>query len=519
MKCCSLLLCLLLLPACQLDTRPLETAHQPNIVLILVDDLGWQDTSVAFTEEATPFQGRYRTPKLERMARAGVRFSNAYASGSVCTPTRSALLTGQSPARSHISDWTLYQNQDFSRPMETLSDPDWCKAGVTPSPDLLPELLRAQGYRTIFIGKAHFGARGTDGANPLQLGFDVNIAGHAAGAPGSYFATDSFGAKDDNPWGVPGLDAYHGKEMFLTEALTLEMERELEVAAKDGRPFFLDFSHYAVHTPIQADPRFASAYREAGLDEKEAAYASLIEGVDVSLGRLLTKLEQLHLADDTLIIFTSDNGGLSAHGRGKTPSGTGKDTHNAPLRSGKGSGYEGGIRVPFVVAWAGQVLGHSPLVSRQTPASILPLQAGRLDDTPIITSDLFVTLARLGGVTTERMASTNPEGLDLRDLLSGNTELPARFLAWNYPHKWGPEGDGYQPFTALRKGDWKIIHWYEKGSWELYNLVSDLGEQVDCMLTEPEVAANMQGLLRSWMVEVGAQRPVDKATGEMLPIP
>ena len=519
MKHLTLLLALLLLPTCQSHPSTAEPRTQPNLVLILVDDLGWQDTSVAFTKVPTAFQQRYRTPNLERLAAAGVRFSDAYASGSVCTPTRSALMSGQAPSRTHITDWTLHKERDFSRPMAPLADPAWHKAGLAPSSDLLPELLRQQGYRTIFIGKAHFGARDTPGADPLNLGFDVNIAGHAAGAPGSYYAKESFGTLKDNPWGVPGLDHYHGQDLFLTEALTLEMERELEIAAEDGRPFFLDFSHYAVHTPIQADPRFAPAYLAQGLDAKEAAYASLIEGVDANLGRLLAKLEALDLAEDTLILFTSDNGGLSAHGRGKTPSGSGKDSHNAPLRSGKGSGYEGGLRVPFVLAWAGDVLGHPKSALREGAAQSLALEAGRLDSTPTITTDLYVTFALLGGVPHERVAATHPEGIDLAPLLRGESVHPPRFLAWNYPHKWGPEGDRYEPFVALRQGDWKIIHWYQDHSWELYNLASDLGEQVNRMQKDPEVAAEMQELLRSWMLEVQAQRPIDQTTGVMLPMP
>ena len=179
---------------------------RPNIVLVLVDDLGWQDTSVAFTDEPTPFQDRYRTPHLARLADAGVRFSNAYASGSVCTPTRTALLSGHSPARTRITDWTLHLDRDFSRKMPGLSDPPWRKAGLAPSPDLLPELLRSVGYRTIFVGKAHFGAIGTPGADPRALGFDVNVAGHAAGAPGSYYGERAYGTRRDGPWGVPGLE-------------------------------------------------------------------------------------------------------------------------------------------------------------------------------------------------------------------------------------------------------------------------------------------------------------------------
>ncbi|MHC4823120.1 MAG: sulfatase [Planctomycetota bacterium] len=496
--------------------HPLEP---PNLVLILVDALGWQDTSVAFTDEPTPFQARYRTPHLERLAAAGIRFSDAYASGSVCTPTRAALLSGLEPALTRITDWTLHVDRDFARPMPPLADPPWRRAGLNPGKDLLPELLREQGYRSIFLGKAHFGAIGTAGADPLQLGFDRNIAGHAAGAPASYFGKDDFGAGGDGPWGVPGLEAYHGQDIYLTEALTLEMELALEEAAADGRPFFLDFAHYAVHTPIQADPRFVDAYLEAGLDPKEAAYASMIEGVDDSLGRLLQKLEDLDLARDTLIVFTSDNGGLSAHGRGTTPSGSGKDTHNAPLRSGKASGYEGGIRVPFVLAWAHDLVGDTSSSDRRPVPRTWALPPGSLDATPIHTADLYTTFAGLAGVSQVRLSQVEAAGLDLGPLLESGIPLPERSLVWHYPHKWGPSGDRYGPFTALRNGDWKILYWYQEAEWELFDLGHDLGEQRNLIEERSETASHMQEQLRSWMRRVDAQRPIDQASGEMLPFP
>lgn len=483
----------------------------------MVDDLGWQDTSVAFTESPTEFQSRYRTPHLARLAAAGMRFSDAYASGSVCTPTRTALLCGRSPARTRITDWTLHVDRDFSRRMPELADPPWRKAGLAPSPHLLPKLLRAQGYRTIFIGKAHFGARGTAGADPTRLGFDVNVAGHAAGAPGSYYGERAYGTRTGGPWGVPGLERYHDTDTFLTEALTLEMERELEEAAADSRPFFLDLSHYAVHTPIQADPRFAPAYRAAGLDAKEAAYASLIEGVDAGLGRLFAKLHELGIADDTLVVFTSDNGGLTAHGRGATPDGSGKDTHNRPLRSGKASGYEGGIRVPFVVGWAHAALGVEARAGAACHA--LPIEGGAIDDSPIITTDLFVTFASLANVPRARIEAAQPDGVDLSPRFAGRGDLAERALFWNYPHKWGPAGDRYEPFVAMRDGRWKLIYWYESKEFELFDLETDLGETQNVFRAGDPVSERARTTLRAWMVAVDAQRPIDAATGAMLPVP
>jgi len=502
---------LLALAACALTDRDAEAPRpdrQPNILLFLVDDLGWQDLSVALASERTGFNDRYRTPAVERMARQGLRFTQAYTASPVCTPTRTSILRGQHPARTRITDWTLHIDRDFSRGMPELGDAPWRREGLAPGPELLTERLRAAGYRTIHVGKAHFGAIGTPGADPFQMGFDRNVAGHAAGGPGSYLGTENYGNGKPGPWGVPGLEAYHGTETFLTHALTLEAEKELELAARDGRPFFMNMAHYAVHAPIHKDERFYQQYRDAGLDDAEARYAGLIAGYDDSLGRLWAKLEALDLADDTLIVFYSDNGGLTAHARGAAPDGGTKDVHNAPLRSGKGSGYEGGIRVPMLVCWAGDE-DHG-----------LPVPVGETVDAPVLSTDLYVTLLQLAGIDEATIAAGEPDGQSFLPLLAGATELEQRRpLAWHYPHKWGPRGDRYEPFTAYREGRWKIVYWYESRVWELYDLETDLGEAHDRMQDAPQVAARMQEAMRAWMRTTDAQRPTDKATGEMLPVP
>jgi arylsulfatase A-like enzyme len=483
-------------------------ATPPNIILYLVDDLGWQDLSVPMHTEATGFNQRYRTPNLQRLAARGMKFTQAYAASPVCTPTRTSILRGQHPAATRITDWTLHVDRDFSRDMKELSDPAWNKSGLGPDPFLLTNVLAQQGYRTIHIGKAHFGAIGTPGEDPHQLGFERNVAGHAAGGPGSYFGEQDYGNQKDGPWGIPHLEEYHGTDTFLTEALTQEAEREIAAAAADGRPFFLNMAHYAVHAPIHKDPRYYDDYRADGLYDAEARYAGLITGMDDSLGRIWTKLEQLDIADNTLIVFFSDNGGLSAHARGTTPAGTAKDTHNKPLRSGKGSGYEGGTRVPMIVAWAGQQPGW------------MAIEADSINHSPVLSTDLYVSLLELAGTPAANILAGKPHGQSFVQLLRGAESMPQqRKLAWHYPHKWGPNGDRYEPYTAIREGDWKIIYWYEAKQWELYDLASDLGEERNLLTDKPDVATHMKEQLRMWMKEVDAQRPISKLSGLEVDIP
>ncbi|MDP6963940.1 MAG: sulfatase-like hydrolase/transferase, partial [Planctomycetota bacterium] len=416
--------CGLLLAGCSATSLSERQHPLPNIVLVVVDDLGWQDTSVAFTPQATAYNLWHSTPAIETLANRGIRFSNAYSVSPVCTPTRTAILTGIHPAQTNITDWTLYSDRDFSRPMKKLIDPPWRKSGLEINDKILPKILQRQGYYNIYVGKAHLGAIGSKAAAPLALGFDRNVAGHAAGGPGSYYAEDDYGNNKPGPWGVPGLDEFHGSNVFLTEALTIKAEHELEIAAKQRRPFFLQMAHYAVHSPIQADPRFAAYFEQKGLDKQEAAYASLVAGVDASLMRIFDKLEQLELSDNTLVIVCSDNGGLSAHSRGLSPAGSGKDTHNQPLRSGKGSGYEGGIRVPLIMGW----LGDCP------PGFELP--AGVMSEFQTLSTDLYSTIADAAQIPAQwRAADESQHAVSLWPIINGNLGIVSRPMVWHYPHK------------------------------------------------------------------------------------
>lgn len=462
--------------------------RRPNLVLFLVDDLGWQDASQAFWRERTEQNGRFRTPNLERLCREGARFTQAYAHP-VCTPTRVGILTGEHPARTGVTNWTLRKDTPTDSEHPTLVPPRWNCNGLQPGAQLeraftaptLPQRLAAAGYTTIHVGKAHFGAVGTPGADPTKLGFEVNVAGHAAGAPSSYFAKDGFlRPGDDRVWQVPGLEPWHGKDAWLTDVLTEEAITAVDHALAKQQPFFLHFAHYAVHAPIQRDPGRAARYEAAGLDPREAAYAALVEGVDDSLGALVAHLKMRGVLDDTVVVFASDNGGLSAHARGGEP-----HVHNAPLRSGKGSAYEGGIRVPLAIRWPG------------TAAD------GQVVEAPCATEDVFATFCAAAG--------TDPScgyGRDLAPLLRG--DAPERDLFWHYPHAWGVRGPGISMTSAVRSGDLKLVWFWDRGECELYDLAQDLGETHDLARERPAEVESLRAKLRTFLEANGALLPTRK---------
>ena len=491
-------------------------AERPNIILFIVDDMGWQDTSVAFHEIKTPFNEIIDTPNMERLAASGVLFTQSYTASPVCTPSRTSIMTGQHPARNNITNWTLHnsvEQQETAPEHYPLRSPNWNVSGLQPHDLTLPELLRESGYRTIHIGKAHFGALNTPGADPLNLGFDINIAGHAAGAPGSYYGVHDFkrNADEESVWDVPGLEEYHGTHLNLTEVLTLEAKKAIAEAVEENRPFFMNLAHYAIHTPIQADSSFIDNYKD--MDYTEAAYFSMIEGMDHSLGMILDELERLEIDNNTLIIFTSDDGALSAHTRGQTVLGTGLNTHNLPLISGKGSAYEGGSRVPLIFAWGRSAEYYS---SQQT----LQIEPGSRLDTPVFSTDLFPTIVELAGSGIPD--SHIHDGKSMLPLMNGqglDEENRHRSLFWHYPHKWGPVGPGIDPYTSVRRGDWKLIYFYDRAKWELYNIKEDISETRNMIRRSPDIALELSVEMKRWMKDVDAQLPIKKETGEPVHFP
>ncbi len=507
----------------------------PNIVLFLVDDLGWQDTSVSFDRQPSLFQKHFRTPHVARLASRGVRFTNAYAH-CVCSPTRTSIMTGLNPASHQVTNWTLRADRDSSGTTQRLTaPPDWRMSGIQPDTNTLPRRLQSGGYTTIHVGKAHWGAIGTEGSDPRTLGFDVNIAGHAAGAPGSYQGLDDYdkpgNADSRSVWAVPGLGKYHRTETHLTDALAIEAVLAIDRAVEQDKPFFLYMAPYAVHTPIQPHPRFIEHYRgrtypetKIEIPETEARYASMVEGYDAALGRIMDRLRDRNIADRTIVIFTSDNGGLSVHTRDTTPRGTGANTHNHPLREGKGSAYEGGTRVPLIIAWAAPDSG-SP---RQQET---PWPAGTTCATPVISEDLMKTICGWAGVDPFPNAMSRPahpnSTVDLNqigepdapsgepDAPSGEPDVPSgeRSLLFHYPHVWGPQGAGYQPHSSVRRGPWKVIYFYDSQSWELYNLETDIGESKDLAASQPDRLTEMADLLVQQLAAHNAQFPVNRQTG------
>ena len=488
-------------------TSEVSAPIRPNIVLFFVDDMGWQDTSVPFWGKKTPFNERYHTPNMEQLAAEGMKFTQAYATP-VCSPTRVSLMTGMNAARHRVTNWTLHK--DVLQPMETdhkaLAFPRWNVNGISPNggldlavhADALPKLLKDAGYFTIHSGKAHFGARNTPAADPRALGFDINIAGHAGGGPGSYYGKENFGTKDKNsPWGIPGLEKYHGKDIFLTEALTREALKAMDRALVEEKPFFLYMSHYAVHIPIMGDNRYLQKYLDAGLDPIEAKYATLVEGMDKSLGDIMGYLKERNLEENTIVLFMSDNGGLSAHARGGE-----RHTHNKPLSSGKGSIHEGGVREPMIVKWPGVVKPNT------------------FNDNYLIIEDFFPSILEMAQIEEYKTVQTI-DGQSFVPLLTNNDsgQTKERPLFWHYPNEWGVSGPGIGAFSAVRLGDWKLIYYHLDESYELFNIKQDIGETTNRVRSNPEKVDELAQVLTIYLKEVDAQLPIHKSTGETVAYP
>lgn len=482
--------------------------ERPNIILFLVDDMGWEDTSLPFWSERTRYNDMFETPNMERLAAEGMMFTQAYAS-SVSSPSRCSLMTGANAARHRVTNWTLRRNVPTDNPDTLLSYPDWNVNGISPVDGVertyhataLPELLRRAGYVTIHCGKAHFGAIGTPAENPLNIGFDVNIAGHAAGGPASYLGLDNFGHDSlGNPkslFAVPGLEDYWGKDIFLTDALTREAIKALDEAEEEGKPFFLYMSHYAVHVPIDIDRRYYQKYIDRGVPDKDAAYCALVEGMDTSLGELMDWLEASGQEDNTIILFMSDNGGLavSSYWRDGEP-----HTQNYPLRSGKGSAYEGGVREPMIVKWPGRV------------------EPGSRCSGYLLIEDFFPSILEMAGIDDYSVVQ-EVDGRSFVPYLINNIGDSKRVLVWNFPNRWDADGPGIAATCTIRRGDWKLIYFYADGHKELYNIKEDIGEQHDLSDSRPRLVNKLSSLLGRKLRAMKAQRPSFKSTGEPCPWP
>lgn len=476
--------------------------QRPNIILFLVDDMGWQDTSLPFWNDTTELNRIYETPNMERLAQQGVKFTHAYACP-ISSPSRVSLFTGANATQHKVTNWTLKRDTPTDRKNNTLDFEAWNYNGLCPERGLehtfyakcLPQLLRENGYTTMMVGKAHFGSIDTPAANPLTIGFDYNIAGHAAGSMGSYLGEEGYGASDKPEraaiWAVPDLEKYHGTDTFLTEALTLEAEGLMDKALEQPKPFFLYMSHYAVHAPFKTDKRFYQKYVDKGLTHKEAQYAALLEGMDKSLGDLMDYVNRKGIADNTVIIFMSDNGGYTI----------GRTEKNFPLSEGKGSLKEGGIREPMIVYYPGVT----------KPATV--------NETPVIIEDFFPTLLDIAGVRDYRTPQ-HIDGQSFMAQIKGQAGDKERSLFFHYPNNWGERVQTTgAPQSAVVKGDWKLIHYYETGHNSLYSLKEDISEKNDLSARYPDKTKELSRELSDYLRTKEATMPILKATGKFVSYP
>lgn len=496
-----------------------SAASKPNIILFLVDDMGWQDTSVPFYRQTTEQNKFFHTPNMERLAAKGVKFTQAYGCP-LSSPSRASLMTGCNTTEHHITSVggapqggraggsmkPQRARQNAHQTNASLRTGDWNEMGLTVgeasantfSCTSLPQVLKRGGYTTMMVGKGHFG-RNACASNPLNLGFDVNIGGSAASSPASYLGTENFASSQGRGnKNVPHLEAYHGKDIFLTEALTLESIKIMEAAVKEKKPFFLYFSQFAVHTPHDKDKRFYNRYIEAGASDAEACYASLIEGMDKSLGDVMDYLDKAGIADNTIILFMSDNGGAA---RGGPRGMQGQISANAPLRGSKGCVLEGGIREPMIA--------YVPRLSK----------AGTSNHSPIIIEDFFPTIIELAGCKQHAKTSQKLHSKSFVAAIAGASINEKRALIWHYPH---PRGMQDSASSAIRMGDMKLIHYYLSGKTELYDLAHDISEQNNLIGTSEradKIANKLASILSHHLRQNQSPLPIITASGKPCPYP
>ena len=444
---------------------------RPNVVLILVDDMGLHDLSV----EGSEF---YQSPNIDKLARGGMRFTQGYATCRVCSPSRASIQLGQFTARHGITNWIgarsgmQWKREDPVLPAEY--------AHALPHDDVsLAEAMKEGGYKTFFAGKWHLGG---EGSLPSDHGYDINVGGHHKGSPpGGFFTPYNNPYMSDGPKG---------------ESLTLRLGEETAKFIRDHReqPFFAMMSFYAVHAPVQTTKELWSKYRDLAAPLPEGGsrfrvdrtlpvrqvqdhpvYAGMVETTDTAVGRVLDTLDECGLTESTIVIFTSDNGGVS--------SGDAYATSNLPLRGGKGRQWEGGIREPFYIRY--------PVVTDE----------GATCDVPVTGADFYPTVLELCGLPAR--PQQHVDGVSLAPLLHGDS-IPSRPIYWHYPHY---DNQGGEPSSLFRDGKWKLIHYYEDGRNELYDLSVDPTEQSDLARSYPKRTADMWNQLEQWLLSVGAKFP------------
>lgn len=483
----TLLTALLLAPLAALDAAD---APKPNVIVILADDLGWADLSCY----GSTF---HESPNLDKLAAQGMRFTQAYSSSPYCSPSRAAIMTGHHPARVKITDY-IPSNGKSGKLLPAEMKMELPLEEVT-----MAEVLRDAGYATWHVGKWHLGERGF---LPEDQGFEVNIAGNHSGAPTSFFwpygHDNPAAAKRYHGSPVPGLVEGGQQGEHLCDRLTSEAMKLIE-KRKPEQPFFLYLPFYDVHTPIMAKPELVKKYEakaarlglppvpktpsftednrtQGGSQTKmpetqvNPTYAAMIETMDTNVGLLMAKLDELGIADNTLILFTSDNGGHNV-------------TSNRPLRGCKGWLYEGGVREPWIVKWPGVT------------------KPGSTCDVPVMNTDILPTVLKVCGLPSE--PALHKDGVSFASLLKGETKPVHDALFWHFPH-YGNHGSG--PCSSVRVGDWKLIHWLEDDSVELFDVVNDPGEKTDLAARQPDRVKDLRARLEAWRKETDANMPRPK---------
>ncbi|MFA6592655.1 MAG: sulfatase-like hydrolase/transferase [Bacteroidales bacterium] len=528
----------------------LSGAEKPNIIFFLIDDNGWVDSQVSYGPEVYPNNLRFNTPNMVRLANSGVMMTNGYACG-LSTPTRTSLMTGMNSAHTGITSFIKAYRDCPSDELgglkaglgpetvdmfDSLGHADWNYNGMSPEPGIehtcyatpFPKILKDNGYYTIHVGKTHWSVNGTPGVNPYNMGFVVNVAGSVAYVPNSYLSEDNYGNKPEiwTDMAVQNMNQYYGSGLFLTEALTKEALKTLDYPVRHRQPFYMYLAQYATHSPIQADKRYYEKYLKAGMDKGQAKFASMVEGVDQSLGEILDYLEANNLTKNTIIILMADNGGdATLKSKGGIP-----HTQNKPLREGKASVYEGGVRVHCMFSWPGHI------------------SSGTRINTPVTIADMFPTILDFAGVK-EYTAVQSIDGKSLVKLVTKGSKLaakakergelrtqaeenafvvpvavsgidPERQIISHYPNKWRTRRvNDVDYMSAIREGEWKLVYRMITRKLELYNLNEDLGELNDISAQRPEIvtrlAKDLSKQLRIWK----APMPLIPSTGAPVPMP
>ena len=450
-----------------------QAKEEFNVLLIHVDDLGWADIGVLGSDF-------YETPFIDRLASEGMLFRQSYAAAAICSPSRAALMTGKYPARMGITDWIYARFQGVGttgllgeyaeNPDQPLRTPK--NQGFLPLEELtLAERMKAQGYTTFHVGKWHLGE---EGKYPEDQGFDRNFGGNDLGQPPSYF--DPYEPATPTPFYAFDRVTPRNSGEYLTDR---EGDEIVNFIQHQEHKFLIHWAPYAVHTPLMAPQALVEKYKQKpGGKQKNPVYAAMVENLDQNVGKVLAELDRLKLTDKTLVIFTSDNGGLMGNP-------TNPITNNEPLRSQKGYPYEGGIRVPTVVKWPGKV------------------PAGVQSNLPIVTLDWAPTILDYMGLNPKEKGL---DGQSLVEVLAGGA-LASRDLFWHFPHYRGAD---VVPYSIIRSGEYKLIHYFDMQPDELFSLANDPWETTNLADKLPGQVAKLKSSLQAWWLETGARMPQKK---------